>query len=168
MVFKECPNGKVNHTIFRYRIKEIEAEALNDFLLPLLKYYPNERCTAQESLKHPWLEMPNDYDYLMNDKEYNNMIIINRSVRGRRENSLDEIGFSQDTILSDCELNQADEEDNNELRDFEEEESESSLNENSSELIHTQNFNNSFSAYGQNINLAALDRPNPQFEALDN
>ncbi len=93
------------------------------------------------------------------------MIMLNRTIRGNRESSLDNKQFSQDTILSDCELNQADEEDNNEVSEFEDKESESSINDNSSDVFHIQNFNNSFSAYGQNINLAALDRPNPQFEA---
>jgi len=31
------------------------------------------------------------------------------------------------------------------------------------DIINIQNFNNSFAAYGQHVNLAALDRANPQF-----
>ncbi|CAG9329969.1 unnamed protein product [Blepharisma stoltei] len=54
----------------KYRIKEHEARMLSDFLLPMLNYEPDKRCTAQQALDHPWLKMPSDYNYRMTEKEY--------------------------------------------------------------------------------------------------
>lgn len=54
----------------KYRIKESESRALCDFLLPLMIYEPEKRCTAQEALNHYWLDMPNDYEYRMTEKEF--------------------------------------------------------------------------------------------------
>jgi serine/threonine-protein kinase SRPK3 len=46
----------------KYRFKSEEAEALNDFLLPMLHWDANKRATAAQSLKHPWLSMDAKYD----------------------------------------------------------------------------------------------------------
>mmetsp|Transcript_1236 Transcript_1236/g.1246 ORF Transcript_1236/g.1246 Transcript_1236/m.1246 type:complete len:217 (+) Transcript_1236:866-1516(+) len=54
----------------KYRIKEHEAKMLSDFLIPMLNYEPDKRCTAQQALDHPWLKMPSDYNYKMTEKEY--------------------------------------------------------------------------------------------------
>ena len=57
----------------------------------------------------------------------------------------------------------ADDEDNEEISA--EEDSDDSFVDNPDQ-IHIQNFNNSFAAYGQHVNLAALDRANPQFDKI--
>lgn len=41
-----------------------------DFLMKILKWYPSDRPTAREMLEHPWLSMPEDYDYKMSEIEY--------------------------------------------------------------------------------------------------
>lgn len=41
-----------------------------DFLMQILKWYPSDRPTAQKMLSHPWLSMPDDYNYKMSDMEY--------------------------------------------------------------------------------------------------
>ena len=56
--------------IYRYFFKPHEAKVFADFLMKILKWYPSERPTAQEMLKHEWLTMPDDYDYKMNEMEY--------------------------------------------------------------------------------------------------
>lgn len=43
---------------------------LADFLLPILKWYPSERPSAQTMLQHPWLSMPDDYNFKMSDLDY--------------------------------------------------------------------------------------------------
>ena len=62
----------------KYRIKEEEASALSSFLLPMLEYQPEKRITAQEALKHPWLYMPSNYDYYMNEKEYWELSLVQK------------------------------------------------------------------------------------------
>eukprot|EP00352_Strombidinopsis_acuminata_P003334 CAMPEP_0176387682 /NCGR_PEP_ID=MMETSP0126-20121128/36969_1 /TAXON_ID=141414 ORGANISM="Strombidinopsis acuminatum, Strain SPMC142" /NCGR_SAMPLE_ID=MMETSP0126 /ASSEMBLY_ACC=CAM_ASM_000229 /LENGTH=234 /DNA_ID=CAMNT_0017755437 /DNA_START=1900 /DNA_END=2604 /DNA_ORIENTATION=- len=57
----------------KYRIKEAEALALQDFLLPMLRWHHDRRATAEEMLKHPWLNMSANYDYKYTDKEYDIM-----------------------------------------------------------------------------------------------
>lgn len=55
----------------KYRIVENEAEALADFLVPMLRWDQEERATAQEMLEHPWLKMPWVEETKMSEKEHN-------------------------------------------------------------------------------------------------
>jgi serine/threonine protein kinase len=143
----------------KYRIKESEALALADFLMPMLEYYPERRATAQSMLAHPWLNMPANYDYLMSDRENERMMMIKKNKKEENVNVTEETATS-DIIESENELNLADDEDNEDYLSDEMDESEDSGAEPD---INIQNFNNSFAAYGQHVNLAALDRANPQF-----
>lgn len=54
----------------KYKIKQDEAVALEEFLLPMLRWQHDKRATAQEMLKHPWLNMPANYDYKYSEKEF--------------------------------------------------------------------------------------------------
>ena len=54
----------------KYRIKEEEAQLLADFLLPMLSWNHETRASAQEMLKHPWLHMPDNYDFKYTDREF--------------------------------------------------------------------------------------------------
>jgi len=48
----------------RYRMKEKEAKALQDFMMPMLCCLPEKRATAKEMLEHPWLKGPTQpYEY---------------------------------------------------------------------------------------------------------
>jgi len=148
----------------KYRIKEHEAEALHDFIMPMLEYYPEKRASAQDLLKHPWLNMPSNFDYLMSDREYEKMMMIKKNSKKEKNSDLNKNEeIKQDIIESDIELNMGDDEDNEEISC--EEDSDESFVENPDQ-IHIQNFNNSFAAYGQHVNLAALDRANPQFDKI--
>jgi serine/threonine-protein kinase SRPK3 len=59
-----------NVLLEKYRMKEDEAQALSDFLLPMLVYEPERRATAEQMLSHKWLDMPNNYNTKMTEKEY--------------------------------------------------------------------------------------------------
>ena len=54
----------------KYMIRDEEAQAFSDFLLPMLEWHHDKRATAQEMLSHPWLNMPDNYDYKFTKKEY--------------------------------------------------------------------------------------------------
>ena len=56
--------------IYRYQMKPKEAEMLADFLMKILKWYPSDRPSAQKMLEHPWLSMPEEYNYRMSDMEF--------------------------------------------------------------------------------------------------
>jgi len=157
LAFEKCSYGKVSilFKYSRYRFKEHEALALNDFLLPMLIYEPEKRATAQEMLNHPWLNMPADFDYKMSEREYEKMTIIKKPKGDKK------IVNERDVDDSDTEKNVADDEDNNDLV-FDTEEYDESLYE-PTETINIQNFNNSFAIYGQHLKLSALDKANPQF-----
>jgi len=147
----------------KYRIKEHEAEALTDFIMPMLEYYPEKRISAQELLKHPWLNMPADFDYLMTDREYEKMMMIKKAKKEKTNSTPDEV-IKNDLVDSDIEINMADDEDNEENISNDDESSDSMID--NPDLIHIQNFNNSFAAYGQHVNLAGLDKANPQFDKI--
>ena len=148
----------------KYRIKENEAEALADFMMPMLQYYPEKRISAQELLKHPWLNMPADFDYLMSDREYEKMMMIKKNTKKERSTVSQEDSPSNDLVESDIEINMADDEDNEDNISNDDESSDSFVE--NPDLIHIQNFNNSFAAYGQHVNLAGLDKANPQFDKI--
>lgn len=43
---------------------------LADFLLKILQWYPSDRPSAQEMMNHPWLSMPDNYNYKMSEMEH--------------------------------------------------------------------------------------------------
>lgn len=59
----------------KYRIKEDEAQCLADFLLPMLSWNHETRASAEEMLKHPWFDMPDNYDFKYTDREYEVMML---------------------------------------------------------------------------------------------
>lgn len=146
----------------KYRIKELEADALTEFLMPMLTYYPERRATAQEMLQSRWLNMPANFDFKMTEREYESMIMMKKNKKKKKLTG-DYVGAS-DVVESDNDINMADDEDNPEIASEDLDESEDSCEE--PELINIQNFNNSFAAYGQHVNLAALDKANPQFKRV--
>jgi hypothetical protein len=146
----------------KYRIKEEEAIALTDFLMPMLQYYPERRASAKQMLASYWLNMPPNFDYQMNDREFERMMMIKKNTK--KEKAPEEEKVTADMIESEGELNLADDEDNDEYLSDDEDEDDDSCGE--ADIINIQNFNNSFAAYGQHVDLAVLDRANPQFEKL--
>ena len=112
--------------------------------------------------------MPANFDYTMSEKEYQRSVIIKQNKKpekGVGGGLEDEIKL--DVFESDNELNKADEEDND--HGYMSDESDGfngDEGEQEKEIIQINNFNNSFAAYGQYINLSACDRPNPQFNAF--
>lgn len=59
----------------KYRIKEEEAMALADFLLPMLTWNHETRASAQEMLQHPWLDMEQNFDFKYTEREYEVMLL---------------------------------------------------------------------------------------------
>lgn len=49
-------------------VKEDEAEALSDFLMPMLNIYPEERARAEDMLNHYWLDMDTK-EFFANEQE---------------------------------------------------------------------------------------------------
>jgi len=55
-ISKLKPWGLVDVLIEKYEWSEKEAREFADFLVPMLHFDPNERASAAESLRHPWLQ----------------------------------------------------------------------------------------------------------------
>ena len=158
----------------KYHFKENEAQALTDFLLPMLEFYPERRASARELLRHPWLSMPPNYDYLMSDTEVFKMTMKENLLGINKEDEIKdpkaELNKDRDVYSSDSELNEADCEDNNIKpkipSDNEEDDDDNQLCDGNPDKIHLPNYNNSFCMYGQFVDLTSLDQPNPQFDKI--
>lgn len=61
------PLHKVLHE--KYKMKEADARAFADFLLPMLEWDPEKRASAQDMLNHPWLHCESKYDTRMSEEE---------------------------------------------------------------------------------------------------
>ena len=151
----------------KYNFKEKEAKAFSDFLMPMLEYYPDKRASARELLKHPWLNMPADFDYKISEIEIEKrkMIENNKMMEENEDKKKDVI--DKDVYESDSELYGADDEDNglsdpNIEKEFEEDDS----GDDNPDKVMIPNFNNSFAEYGQFVDLTSLDRANPQFDKI--
>ena len=151
----------------KYNFKEKEAKAFSDFLMPMLEYYPDKRASARELLKHPWLNMPADFDYKISEIEIEKrkMIENNKIVEENEDKKKD--NNEKDVYDSDSELYGADDEDNGlsdkkAEKEFEEDDS----GDDNPDKVLIPNFNNSFAEYGQFVDLTSLDRANPQFDKI--
>ena len=151
----------------KYNFKEKEAKAFSDFLMPMLEYYPDKRASARELLKHPWLNMPADFDYKISEIEIEKrkMIENNKMMEENEDKKKDVI--DKDVYESDSELYGADDEDNGLTdkkaeKEFEEDDS----GDDNPDKVLIPNFNNSFAEYGQFVDLTSLDRANPQFDKI--
>ena len=160
----------------KYHFKENEAQALTDFLLPMLEFYPERRASARELLRHPWLTMPPNYDYHMSEAEIFKMNMKENLLGKTKENEIKdprmELNKDRDVYSSDSELNEADCEDNN-LKPKEtnkigddDDDDDNQLGDGNPDKINIPNYNNSFCMYGQFVDLTSLDQPNPQFDKI--
>jgi len=133
--------------------------------MPCLEYSITKRASAQELLKHYWLSMPQNFEFTMNEKEYQRNMMIKQNTKKEKPEE-----HKVDIIESDTEVNMADDEDNDEFNSGDEHEQFSDEEERGDDLLENQfdipNYNNSFAAYGQYVSLSSLDRANPQFENL--
>ena len=151
----------------KYNFKEKEAQAFSDFLMPMLEYYPDKRASARELLKHPWLNMPADFDYKISEIEIEKKKMIeSNKIKEENEEKKKDI-FEKDVYDSDDELYGADDEDNalsdkKAEKEFEEDDS----GDDNPDKVLIPNFNNSFAEYGQFVDLTSLDRANPQFDKI--
>ncbi|EAS03134.2 Serine/Threonine kinase (macronuclear) [Tetrahymena thermophila SB210] len=59
----------------KYRLKEKEAKAFEDFMMPMLHCMPEKRATAEQMLNHPWLKGPTtSYEFKQTEQEYQDYI----------------------------------------------------------------------------------------------
>ena len=152
--------------IEKYHFKEKEAEALADFMKPMLEYYPQKRASARELLRHPWLNMPADFDFKISEIEIEKMKMIKNNKKPENEDEEEKKeNMDREVYSSDSELYGGDNEDNDKgdiYNEFDEDDS----GDDNPDKINIPNFNNSFAEYGQFVDLTSLDRANPQFEKI--
>ena len=151
----------------KYHFKENEAKALNDFIMPMLEYYPNKRITARELLRHPWLTMPADYDCKISDIEVEKKKMIQDNIKKdiNEEEEEEDITKLRDVNSSDESIYGGDIEDNDNDDIYDGNDGEDVGDDNPDKVL-ISNFNNSFAEYGQFVDLTSLDRANPQFRKI--
>ena len=161
--------------MMKYHFKEKEAEALSNFLMPMLEYLPEKRASARELLNHPWLKMEDNFDVKMNEVEIAKMNLIenlkNEEIENEKNNNFlndDDSDNDRQVYTSESEINEGDNEDNSEYdNEFSDEDKESNESgDENPDKVNIMNFNNSFAQYGQFVDLTSLDRANPQFDQI--
>ena len=149
----------------KYHFKEKEAQALTDFMMPMLEYYPERRASARELLRHPWLKMPADFDYKISEIEIEKKKMIeNNKKKEENEEEKNDV-LDREVYSSDSELYGADDEDNGK-GDIYNEFADDDSGDDNPDKVNIPNFNNSFAEYGQFVDLTSLDRANPQFDKI--
>ena len=138
--------------INKYNFQIKEAQELQDFLLPMLEYFPEKRISAKELLSHPWLDIYSNNNY--------NISNINSKNKNKNENNYNYLSENND------EEYMGDDEDND--KDIYNEYNEEDNVDDNPDKIIIPNYNNSFAEYGQFIDLTSLDKANPQFDEIMN
>ena len=102
----------------KYRFKKHEAEMFADFLMPILKWHPGDRPSAQQMLEHPWLNMPDDYNPKMSELEYQKYHLKQSTMQQEEEqekkldlNIIEDFGIGE-LVDDSSEEAEADDEDN--------------------------------------------------------
>jgi serine/threonine protein kinase len=93
----------------KYYIKEDEAAALADFLLPMLRWNHEERASAEEMLRHPWLDTPGASDFKLTTRQIESMS-LKKDVAPKSGEEKDDREMNE-LIDSDPEIYAADTED---------------------------------------------------------
>ena len=90
-----------------------EAKEFSDFLLPMLRWDPEKRASAEEMLSHPWLKKHTSEnsinDSKMSDAEFEAYMKENKG-RTREPMRHEEEGDMNELCLTDNELNEAEDE----------------------------------------------------------
>ena len=165
-----------NVLMMKYHFKEKEAQALSDFIMPMLEYLPEKRASARELLNHPWLKMEPNFDVKMNDVEIAKMNffenIKNEEMENEKNNNFlydDDSDNDRQVYTSESEVNEGDDEDNSEYdAEFSDDKESDDSGDENPDKINIMNFNNSYAQYGQFVDLTSLDRANPQFDNIIN
>jgi len=136
--------------IEKYRFKEQEAQGLADFLMPMISWYPERRASAKEMINHYWLDMPDDEETKMNEKEYRSYLLKTKK--------------AQDPETSDIPIIWCESEDEDYKADYESND-EKIDNELDGDDISTIDSTNK--KYSLDSNLLNNDHgPNPQFSKI--
>jgi serine/threonine protein kinase len=93
----------------KYMMHPDEAEALSDFLLPMLGWHHDNRASAAQMLDHYWLNMPANYDFKYTEREYQTIQLKKEKLGNANEEITRE--EMNELIESDPELYQPDIED---------------------------------------------------------
>ena len=163
-----------NILIQKHHIKENEAQALVDFLMPMLEYYPEKRISARELLRHPWLNIPTNDDGKLNDFEVLKMnmeegyLFDEEDEFSYYKNELN-CDFTKDVFISDSELNEADDEDNdifNEQKLNKKDKEDKKINNNKENYLLNNYKDNYWKTNKFNLK-NNIDRPNTQFNCIN-
>ena len=133
----------------------------------MLSWEPEKRCSAREMLESPFLQMEDDYNYRLDEKEYRDFI-LNRKLRDSLSQSENERGKNIDSDSSIKEF--ADLEDNSDGHWIDLEEREQQENSPKAKTDKTAECSAGLdlqAKYGDNSHLLMNDHgPNPQFAGV--
>ena len=164
-----------NILVQKHHIKENEAQALVDFLMPMLEYYPEKRISARKLLRHPWLNIPTNDDGKLNDFEVLKMdmedgyLFDEEDEYSYYKNELN-CDFTKDIYSSDSELNEADDEDNDILKEKKDMHKDKDLNSKKNIIERNRELNKYKDIYWKQTKFRKnknIDKPNTQFNFIN-
>ena len=141
-------------------IKESEAEALADFLEPMLKIYPEDRATPGDMLNHYWLDMDTEDFFATDDDKANSPMLYDKKFV---DSTVFNKVVNEEEFDADCSFGDENEEDS----DGSEEEYGNYYDKQC--RVFDRSFKQVYVGYSEGIDLNALDNTaNWQFDRKKN
>jgi len=96
----------------RYRWIESEAEAFEEFMLPMLEWDQEARATAEEILKSKWLSTSKVGEFKMSEKQHSAYLLKNKLLNIDKNDDASYLTFIDESIKdaeADCESTKSEE-----------------------------------------------------------
>jgi hypothetical protein len=135
----------------RYFLKEEEADAFKDFMLPMLELFPERRASAQQCLYSYWLKMAPQAEWKMSPEQVANYLETRKPKQEEFSHLVSNEANEAQTIWAGCE-------DNDELTDETDSSFEDDRDNEYGFPILDRSFRTVYTGYAHGIKIGELDQ----------